>query len=308
MKRQQKKTTEAVPKPSWLRLRLPSGSGFEQVRSLMCDGGLHTVCQEAVCPNIWECYSKKTATFLILGNRCTRNCRFCAVEHGPGAPLEADEPHRVAEAARRLGLRYVVVTSVTRDDLPDGGAGVFAQTIRAIRRAIPGVQVEVLIPDFKGSKEALMRVLEAGPHVLNHNMETVRRLYPGIRPEADYERSLELIRRASEVEPTVPTKSGMMLGLGETEIEIEVALKDLRSVRCRILTLVQYLRRGPSHAPVVRYVPPDAFERWREYALNLGFEEAASAPLVRSSYHADHLYHGVLQQTKESLSGIGNSK
>ncbi len=287
MKIRQKHSDESIPKPSWLRLRLPSGGVYEQVRSLVSDGRLHTVCQEAQCPNIWECFSHRTATFLILGNHCTRNCRFCAIEPGPGDPLQADEPQRVAEAARKLNLNYVVVTSVTRDDLPDGGAGVFAETIHAVRKSIPDVKVEVLVPDFKGSKEALMTVLKAIPDVLNHNMETVRRLYPRVRPEADYQRSLQLIRRVSENEPAIQSKSGLMLGFGETAKEIRETLTDLRFAQCRILTLGQYLCPGKNHLPVSRFIPPEEFEEWRKTALQMGFEEVASAPFVRSSYRAD---------------------
>jgi len=213
--------------------------------------------------------------------------------------LQADEPQRVAEAARKLNLNYVVVTSVTRDDLPDGGAGVFAETIGAVRKSIPKVKVEVLVPDFKGSKEALMTVIEAIPDVLNHNMETVRRLYPRVRPEADYERSLQLIRRISENAPAIPPKSGLMLGLGETAKEIRETLNDLRLAQCRILTLGQYLRPSKNHLPVTRYIPPEEFEEWRKTALQMGFEEVASAPFVRSSYRADRLYRGAANKGNE---------
>ena len=279
-------TPPAGRKPDWLKRRLPSGETFNQVRELIEAGKLHTVCQEAKCPNIWECYSHRTATFLIMGERCTRSCRFCSVASAPPEPLDPQEPDRVAEAVERMGLKYVVVTSVTRDDLPDGGAAHFAATLHAIRRRVPGAEVEVLIPDFQGEAAALETVLRARPDVLNHNIETVPRLYPRVRPQADYRRSLELLRRAGETAPGIPTKSGLMLGLGERPEETRQALQDLRAVGCRILTLGQYLQPSPAHLPVEAYVPPADFDNWRKVALGLGFSEVASAPFVRSSYHA----------------------
>ena len=278
------------PKPKWLKRRLPTGPDFERVKSLLKNVRLHTVCQEARCPNIWECFSRHTATFLILGDRCTRNCRFCAVAGGPLEPPEPDEPARLAEAVKFLGLKYVVITSVTRDDLPDGGAGHYAETLQAVRQAVAGVRIEVLIPDFNGSRSALERVLAAGPHVLNHNIETVPRLYPGVRPEADYARSLELLDRARRYDTALPTKSGLMLGLGETTEEIRRTLHDLRAAGCRMLTLGQYLQPTEAHLPVVRFVTPEEFEDWREKAMGWGFAEVASGPFVRSSYHAKTLY------------------
>jgi lipoic acid synthetase len=280
-------------KPAWLKRRLPAGEAFNQVRELIEAGRLHTVCQEAKCPNIWECYSHRTATFLIMGGRCTRNCRFCSVSPGLPEPLDPDEPERVAEAVERMGLRYAVVTSVTRDDLPDGGAGHFAATLHEIRRRVPGVQIEVLIPDFQGNPAALDVVLRARPDVLNHNIETVPRLYPRVRPQADYRRSLELLRRAGEIAPGTPTKSGLMLGLGERPEEIRQTLLDLRAAGCRILTLGQYLQPSPEHLPVEAYVPPDDFENWRRDALEMGFSEVASAPFVRSSYHAKESFNAL---------------
>ena len=280
-------------KPAWLKRRLPAGEAFNQVRELIEAGRLHTVCQEAKCPNIWECYSHRTATFLIMGGRCTRNCRFCSVSPGLPEPLDPDEPERVAEAVERMGLRYAVVTSVTRDDLPDGGAGHFAATLHEIRRRAPGVQIEVLIPDFQGNPAALDVVLRARPDVLNHNIETVPRLYPRVRPQADYRRSLELLRRAGEIAPGTPTKSGLMLGLGERPEEIRQTLLDLRAAGCRILTLGQYLQPSPEHLPVEAYVPPDDFENWRRDALEMGFSEVASAPFVRSSYHAKESFNAL---------------
>jgi lipoic acid synthetase len=280
-------------KPDWLKRRLPTGETFNEVRELIEAGKLHTVCQEAKCPNIWECYSHRTATFLILGERCTRNCRFCSVAPGLPGPLDPDEPGRVAEAVERMGLKYAVVTSVTRDDLPDGGAAHFAATIREIRRRVPEAEIEVLIPDFQGDRAALETVLRARPDVLNHNIETVPRLYSRVRPQADYRRSLELLRRAGESAPLIPTKSGLMLGLGERPEEIRQTLQDLREVGCRILTLGQYLQPSPEHLPVETYVPPEDFENWRKAALDLGFSEVASAPFVRSSYHAQKSFQAL---------------
>ena len=273
-------------KPAWLKRRLPTGDGYARVRELIEAGRLHTVCQEAKCPNIWECFSHRTATFLIMGERCTRNCRFCSVHSGVPEPLDPGEPGRVAEAAAEMELKYVVVTSVTRDDLPDGGAAHFAATIRAVRGRIPGAEIEVLIPDLQGDRAALRTVLDARPDVLNHNIETVPRLYPHVRPQADYRRSLELLRAAGEIAPSIPTKSGLMLGLGETPAEVQQTLQDLRAHGCRLLTLGQYLQPSQEHLPVAAYVPPEEFERWRTVALELGFTHVASAPFVRSSYHA----------------------
>ena len=279
-----------VQKPPWLKRKLPSGAEFEQIRSLVNRGRLHTVCQEAKCPNIWECFSRHTATFLIMGDRCTRQCRFCAVAHGPALPPDPDEPRRVAETVERMGLRYVVITSVTRDDLPDGGAAVFAQTIEAVRAKAPGAGIEVLIPDFQGNAAALQIVLSAGPDVLNHNIETVERLYGLVRPGADYRRSLQLLQRAASDDRALGIKSGMMLGLGETTSEVHRALSDLLKAGCRMLTLGQYLQPSCRHLPVVRYLPPDEFEDLKTAALQMGFEHVASGPFVRSSYHARELF------------------
>jgi lipoic acid synthetase len=280
-------------KPDWLKRRLPTSETFSQVREIIEAGQLHTVCQEAKCPNIWECYSHRTATFLIMGERCTRNCRFCAVIPGAPEPLDPQEPERVAEAVERMGLKYVVVTSVTRDDLPDGGASHFAATIQAIRRRVPPAEVEVLIPDFQGDRASLETVLAARPEVLNHNIETVPRLYPQVRPQADHHRSLELLARAARFTPVLPVKSGLMLGLGERPAEIRQTLADLRATGCRILTLGQYLQPTPQHLPVEAYVTPEEFEAWRKVALELGFSEVASAPFVRSSYHAKESFHAL---------------
>jgi len=280
-------------KPVWLKRRLPSGPGFEKVRALIDNCHLHTVCQEAKCPNIWECFSRETATFLILGDRCTRNCRFCAVAHGPEGLPDPEEPEHVASAVHQLKLAYVVITSVTRDDLLDGGAGHFAETIQAVRDKCSGVGIEVLIPDFQGNRHAWQTVLNARPDVLNHNLETIQRLYPTVRPEADYTRSLDLIRYVAENGKDISTKSGLMLGLGETREEVVTALADLFHVGCRILTLGQYLQPSQKHLAVARYVPPQEFEELKEIALDIGFREVAAEPFVRSSYRAKELYRRV---------------
>ena len=277
-------------KPAWLRRRLPSGPDYESVRTLLKDSQIHTVCQEACCPNQWECFSARTATFLIMGPSCTRNCGFCAVNHGPVHPIDSLEPLRVAEAARQLGLTYVVITSVTRDDLSDGGAHHFAETILAVRKLMPEVGIEVLIPDFQGNSYALKIVMDANPDVMNHNMETVPRLYPKVRPEAIYTRSLSLIQQAGATGSQIQTKSGLMLGMGETPDETRQTLKDLRYAGCRILTLGQYLQPSSDQLPVERFIPPDEFDAWKIEALTMGFSQVASGPFVRSSYHAKELF------------------
>lgn len=260
------------------------------MRALLSKSRLHTVCQAARCPNLWECFSQQTSTFLIMGPCCTRNCRFCNVAHGPTGPTDPGEPARVAETAKSLKLSYVVVTSVTRDDLPDGGAGLFAKTIKEIRARMPGTPVEVLIPDFQGNQDALQTVIEAHPDVLNHNLETVPRLYPAVRPEADYHRSLLLLKRVKRYDTSIPTKSGLMLGLGEFPGEVAKTLRDLLDAGCSILTLGQYLQPTKEHLKVERFIPPAEFDEWKEIALEMGFAEVASGPLVRSSYHAKDLY------------------
>jgi lipoic acid synthetase len=277
-------------KPPWLKRRLPSGSTYQKIRGILKEDQLHTVCQEAHCPNLGECFSRGTATFLILGDHCTRDCRFCAVSHGPTVPPDPEEPRKVSEAVLRMGLDYVVITSVTRDDLSDGGAGHFAQTIREIRRLSPRAQIEVLIPDFQGSVAALETVVKARPDVLNHNLETVPRLYPKVRPGADYERSLNIFKHVQTLDSRMPTKSGLMLGLGEYPEEVRRVLGDLVGVHCSILTLGQYLQPSANHLPVERFIPPEEFDRWRQTALTMGFSEVASGPFVRSSYHAKELY------------------
>ncbi|MEN3203486.1 MAG: lipoyl synthase [Atribacterota bacterium] len=273
--------------PPWIKRRFPPQEEWERVQKLLRTLTLHTVCESARCPNLGECFRRGTATFLILGNTCTRSCRFCAVGKGMPLPPDPGEPERVAEAAKRLHLRHVVVTSVTRDDLPDGGAEHFAATISAIRKALPQATVEVLIPDFQGSEKALETVLAAYPDVLNHNVETVPRLYPLVRPQADYARSLWLLEKAKEKAPGILTKSGLMVGLGETKAEVEEVLRDLRKAKCDIVTIGQYLRPSVHHLPVASYILPEEFEYYREYALRLGFSGVASGPFVRSSYRAE---------------------
>lgn len=277
-------------KPQWLKTRLPASASFGHVRALLQGHELHTVCEEAKCPNRWECFSRSTATFLIMGSRCTRNCRFCAVEQGPKDRPDPEEPSRVAQVAADLGLNHVVLTSVTRDDLPDGGASCFAETIASLRSALPGASLEVLVPDFQGSFDALETVLTAGPDVLNHNLETVSRLYTEVRPQAGYERSLELLARSKRIAPGIATKSGLMLGLGETESETQRALDDLLACGVDIVTLGQYLQPTRDHLPVDRYLPPGEFDLWRTRAESMGFAAAVSGPFVRSSYQAKEAF------------------
>jgi len=280
--------------PPWIRKRAGTSAEAARVRRLLADLGLATVCSSAHCPNQSECYARGTATFLILGSVCTRSCRFCAIRRANPGPLREDEPETVAEAAARLGLAHVVVTSVTRDDLGDGGAGHFARTIRAIRMRLPRAVIEVLTPDFQGSREALQTVLAARPDVFNHNVETVPRLYAAVRPEADYGRSLEVLRYAAERAPQeglkIWTKSGLMVGLGETDGEIRAVLADLRRAGCEIVTMGQYLAPSPAHAPVARFVEPQRFAAWEAEARAMGFRAAAAGPFVRSSYRAERVF------------------
>jgi lipoic acid synthetase len=276
-------------RPPWLKVRVRSTPALEEVRRVVAEGGLHTVCASASCPNLGECWARGTATFMIGGNRCTRRCGFCDVATARPDSLDPGEPARVADAVARLGLRFAVVTCVARDDLPDGGAGQMAATIRAIRRRCPGTGVEVLIADYKGDPAALGAVLDAGPDVLNHNVETVERLQRRVRPAASYERSLSVLRNAGRMAPGIPTKSGIMLGLGEAAEEIDCTLRDLRGAGVTLLTLGQYLRPSADHLPVARWVEPEEFDRWAERARALGFRDVASGPLVRSSYHAERL-------------------
>ncbi len=274
-------------KPEWIRVRLPHEPEFWSTKSLVRDLKLVTVCEEAQCPNRWECWGRGTATFMIAGEKCTRACGFCAVKTARPDPLEEDEPVRVAEAAKRMRLRHLVITAVARDDLPDGGAEHFKRTIEAVRAENPGIIVEVLVPDFNEKEDAVRLVMEARPHVFNHNVETVERLTPLVRNRAQYGRSLRVLRMAREmVDGKVATKSGLMVGLGERPGEVEQALDDLLEHGVSVLTIGQYLRPSPRHLPVVEYVAPEQFERWRAIAIEKGFRHAASGPLVRSSYHA----------------------
>ena len=282
-------------KPEWIRARFPSGERFMEVKRLLRTQGLHSVCEEARCPNIGECFNAGTATFMILGDICTRACGFCDVTSGRPVGLDLLEPLRLASTVETLRLDYAVITSVNRDDLADGGASIFAACIRAIRHRTPACAVEVLIPDFEGNWDALRAVVEAGPVVLNHNTETVPRLYPRVRPKARYARSLELIRRVHEIDPGMTTKSGVMVGLGETFAELVQTLADLREQGCELLTVGQYLRPSPKHLPVERYWHPDEFTAIAEEGRRLGFRHVAAGPLVRSSYHAGEQQRAALR-------------
>ena len=274
--------------PEWLRIALPTSDSFARTRGLLDELKLHTVCESARCPNHWECWAKGTATFMIAGDRCTRACGFCAVSTAKPLALEADEPARVAEAARRMGLKHVVITAVARDDLPDGGAEHFRQTIERVRGLNPGIVIEVLVPDFNESDAAIENVLAANPHIFNHNLETVRRLTPGVRHRATYDRSLTVLKKVKAKRgDTIYTKSGIMLGLGEQVDEVLTALRDLRAAGCDILTLGQYLQPSLKHLPVVEFVTPQQFAAYKQQAEGMGFIHVASGPMVRSSYHAD---------------------
>ena len=282
-----------LPKPPWIRVRLGDNARFRAVKQALRTNGLHTVCEEASCPNIGECFGKGTATFMILGDLCTRRCPFCDVAHGRPQPPDPGEPERLARTIAAMGLSYVVITSVDRDDLRDGGAGHFVACIRAVRTISPRTTIEVLVPDFRGRLEAaLERLDEAPPDVMNHNLETVPRLYREARPGADYAHSLRLLQEFKRRHPGIPTKSGLMVGLGETDDEILAVMRDLRAHEVDMLTIGQYLQPSPHHLPVRRYVAPEVFERFRAEAEAMGFRHAACGPLVRSSYHADEQAHG----------------
>ncbi len=281
---------EALKKPHWLKKRLPPLQDLAKVRSILSATELHTVCEEARCPNLGECFSQGTATILILGRICTRDCGFCAVEHGTPVPLDEDEPWKAARAVKQMGLQYVVLTSVTRDDLNDGGASHFAGAIHLIREIDSRIKIEVLVPDFGGEDSSLRQVLEASPDVLNHNMETVRRLYPEVRPQADYKRSLDLLRRAKGETPHLATKSGFMVGLGEEKEEVLHLLTDLRKVECDFITIGQYLQPRPDRLPVKRYVAPEEFDEYKRIGEAMGFKGIAAGPFIRSSYHASQLF------------------
>jgi lipoyl synthase len=274
--------------PEWLRITLPTSDSFARTRGLLDELKLHTVCESAKCPNHWECWSKGTATFMIAGDRCTRACGFCAVSTAKPLALEADEPARVAEATRRMNLKHVVITAVARDDLRDGGAEHFRQTIEKVRELNPGIVIEVLVPDFLDNDVAIENVLAANPHIYNHNLETVRRLTPSVRHRATYDRSLSVLKKVKEKRgDTIYTKSGVMLGLGETEEELLQALRDLRSSNCDILTLGQYLQPSLKHLSVIEFISPEKFAEYKVIAEEMGFVHVASGPMVRSSYHAD---------------------
>lgn len=274
------------PKPDWIRIKLTTGENYQEIKNMMRSKTLHTVCEEARCPNIYECWANRTATFMILGDICTRACRFCAVNTGMPTELDLQEPERVAESAAQMNLKHCVVTSVARDDLKDGGAMIFAETIHAIRRKLPLCTVEVLIPDFMGDEESLRIVMDAKPDILNHNIETVERMSDTVRAKAKYRRSLELLRRAKAMQPTIPTKSSIMLGVGEEWDELLQTMDDLREVDCNIMTIGQYLQPSDKHLYVKKYYPPEDFLKLKEEGLKRGFSHVESGPMVRSSYHA----------------------
>lgn len=282
---------ENIKRPEWLKVKIPLGDKYSEIKNLVGSQKLHTVCEEARCPNISECWNRGTATFMILGDICTRSCGFCAVKTGKPNWLDKDEPRRVADSVRRMNLRHAVITSVNRDELPDGGSMIFAETILEIRKALPACRIEVLIPDFKGDEENLLHVVRARPDILNHNTETVPRLYQVVRPQANYRQSLELLERAKKY--GMVTKSGLMVGLGETNDEVLDVMKDMRAVDLDILTIGQYLQPTKEHIPVDRFVHPDEFRMFHEKGIAMGFRVVESGPLVRSSYHADEQSHGI---------------
>jgi len=294
-------------KPEWLKVKAVTGPNYRDMKALKEGLGLHTICEEARCPNLYECWENRTATFLILGRVCTRACRFCAVETGRPVGLDTEEPDRVAAAVRQLRLQHVVITSVARDDLPDGGAGIFAQTISAIRRDVPGCTVEVLIPDMGGEGDAVRTVVEAGPEILNHNLETVERLQRVVRAKATYARSLWVLRHAKEVDPAIKTKSGLMLGCGERPEEVVQTMRDMRANGVDVVTIGQYLRPSLGHLPVDRFAPPEEFAEYKRLGLEMGFSHVESAPLVRSSYHAHAQAGRVASVLPEGVLVVGES-
>jgi lipoic acid synthetase len=281
-----RQSVEPARKPSWLKVKAPGGANYLALKHMMRDLKLHTVCEEAHCPNIGECWEHRAATFMILGDVCTRNCAYCAVAHGTPAPLDVAEPQRLADAVARMGLQHVVITSVDRDDLPNGGAEIFAACIAEIRRRMPETSIEVLIPDFKGNPEALRIVVDAAPDILNHNLETIARLYRIARPGGRYSRALELLKRAKDMNPELLTKSGLICGLGEEWDELLASIRDLRGQGVDIITLGQYLRPSDDHLPIARWYTPEEFAELKRYGMSLGFRHVESGPLVRSSYHA----------------------
>ena len=282
--------------PDWFKVPAPGGKDYLDLRRRFKSANLHTVCEEAACPNIGDCWGRRTATFMILGDTCTRACSYCNVKTGWPSTLDATEPYRLASTVSDMGLKYTVVTSVDRDDLPDYGSGIFALSIRQIHKLAPECKVEVLIPDFAGVHAHLKTVVDAGPQVLNHNIETVRRVFPKVRPKGDYDLSLELLRRVKEINPRMPSKSGMMVGIGETKDEIFTTMQDLRESGCDLLTIGQYLRPSKRHHPLIRYYHPDEFKEFAQEGLKLGFKHVASGPLVRSSYHADEQHEAAIEK------------
>ncbi|MGB0909080.1 MAG: lipoyl synthase [Nitrospirales bacterium] len=285
-------TSQRQRLPDWFKVKLRQGPDYREIRKIIDERGLHTICEEARCPNMWECWNNRTATFLILGDICTRRCHYCSVETGKPTSLDLDEPQRVAEAVEAMALNHAVITSVNRDELPDGGASLFAETIRLIREKIPSCGIEVLIPDFQGNQHALTMVLDEKPDILNHNIESVPRLFPSIRPQGKYQRSIQLLKQAKQLGAT--TKSGLIAGLGETIEEIREVMRDLRAVDCDILTLGQYLQPTKDHMLVARFYHPKEFEMLKAEAQALGFKHVESGPLVRSSYHAEQQTSGII--------------
>ncbi len=291
--------TTATPKaerrlPQWFKVPAPGGRNYTDLRSRFRNAKLHTVCEEAACPNIGDCWERRTATFMILGDTCTRACSYCNVKTGWPGTVDIGEPFRLAQTVREMELKYTVITSVDRDDLPDAGSKIFAMTIRQIHEQVPSCKVEVLIPDFGGEKELLRSVVDAKPEVLNHNIETVRRVFRKVRPKGDYDLSMELLARVKQINPAMPTKSGMMVGLGETFDEVVQTMRDLRAVDCDLLTIGQYLRPSDRHHPIIRFWRPAEFKKLEQVGLKLGFKHVASGPLVRSSYHADEQHASTL--------------
>ena len=282
--------------PEWFKVKAPGSTNFIELRSQIQGANLNTVCEEAACPNIGDCWDRGTATFMILGDICTRSCSYCNVKTGRPITLDRTEPFRVAVTVKRMNLKYAVITSVDRDDLEDYGSSFFAETIKQVRHLSPSCNVEVLIPDFEGSRKSLVKVLNAQPQVLNHNIETVRRVFKKVRPRGNYDVSLDLLRNVKKINGNMPTKSGMMVGLGETKDEILITMKDLRNVGCDLLTIGQYLRPSKKHHPLIRFYHPDEFAQLKELGLEMGFKHVASGPLVRSSYHADEQHDAVLDK------------
>ena len=290
----QKNVAIRPPLPEWFKVKMPGSPRYMELQGLMRNRQLHTVCEEAHCPNIGECWGRGTATFMILGDICTRRCHYCAVTTGRPTGIDLQEPSRLAETVRMMDLRYCVITSVNRDDLPDGGAFIFASCIKKIRAEVPGCKVEVLIPDFDGSGPALQKVIEARPDVLNHNIESSRRVFPRVRPRGNYQLSLNLLAQAKELDPKMVTKSGIIVGMGETSAEVVETMRDLRQVDCDLLTIGQYLRPSLKHLPIDRFYTPAEFAELREIGVAMGFKHVASGPLVRSSYHADEQHDAAL--------------